>query len=39
MVKTLHDMFVLGLPVAEKVLRPITVYFFLIVTALFAVIY
>src|SRR5438270_13319735 len=30
MVKTLHDMFVLGLPVAEKVLRPITVYFFLI---------
>src|SRR5207249_3508044 len=30
MVKTLHDMFVLGLPIAEKVLRPITVYFFLI---------
>jgi uncharacterized membrane protein YcaP (DUF421 family) len=31
MVKTLHDMFVLGLPVAEKVLRPVTVYFFLII--------
>src|SRR6476469_5153903 len=28
--KTLHDMFVLGLPVAEKILRPIVVYFFLI---------
>ena len=30
MEKTLHDMFVLGLPVAEKILRPITVYFFLV---------
>ena len=30
MEKTLHDMFVLGVPVAEKILRPITVYFFLI---------
>ena len=29
--KTLHDMFVLGLPVAEKMLRPIVVYVFLIV--------
>jgi uncharacterized membrane protein YcaP (DUF421 family) len=29
--KVLHDMFVLGLPVAEKVLRPIVVYAFLIV--------
>jgi uncharacterized membrane protein YcaP (DUF421 family) len=29
--KTLHDMFVLGLPVAEKILRPIVVYVFLIV--------
>jgi uncharacterized membrane protein YcaP (DUF421 family) len=28
---TLHDMFALGLPVAEKVLRPIVVYVFLIV--------
>jgi uncharacterized membrane protein YcaP (DUF421 family) len=28
--KTLHDMFVLTLPVAEKVLRPIVVYVFLI---------
>lgn len=31
MEKTVHDMFVLGLPVAEKVLRPIVVYAFLIV--------
>jgi uncharacterized membrane protein YcaP (DUF421 family) len=30
MVKILHDMFVLGLPVTEKMLRPITVYVFLI---------
>jgi uncharacterized membrane protein YcaP (DUF421 family) len=29
--KTIHDMFFLGLPVAEKVLRPIVVYVFLIV--------
>jgi len=29
--KTLFDMFVLGLPVAEKILRPIVVYVFLIV--------
>jgi uncharacterized membrane protein YcaP (DUF421 family) len=29
--KVLHDMFVLGLPVAEKVLRPVVVYIFLIV--------
>lgn len=29
--KTLHDMFVLGLPIAEKMLRPIVVYVFLIV--------
>src|SRR2546427_10962624 len=29
--KSLHDMFVLGLPVAEKMLRPIIVYVFLIV--------
>src|SRR6516165_3908079 len=29
--KTLHDMFVLGLPVIEKVARPIVVYLFLIV--------
>ena len=28
--KTLHDMFALGLPVLEKILRPIVVYFFLI---------
>jgi uncharacterized membrane protein YcaP (DUF421 family) len=28
--KLLHDMFALGPPVAEKMLRPITVYFFLI---------
>jgi uncharacterized membrane protein YcaP (DUF421 family) len=31
MEKTLHDMFALGLPVAEKALRPIIVYLFLIV--------
>ncbi len=31
MEKTLHDMFVLTLPVAEKVLRPVVVYVFLIV--------
>jgi uncharacterized membrane protein YcaP (DUF421 family) len=30
-VKLLHDMFDLGLPVAEKILRPIVVYAFLIV--------
>ena len=29
--KLLHDMFTLGLPVAEKILRPIVVYAFLIV--------
>ena len=29
--KLLHDMFVLGLPVAEKIIRPIVVYVFLIV--------
>ncbi len=29
--KTLHDMFVLGLPLAEKMLRPVLVYGFLIV--------
>src|SRR5262249_11126537 len=29
--KLLHDMFALGLPVAEKILRPIIVYLFLIV--------
>src|SRR5581483_4508006 len=29
--KTLHDMFVLGLPIVEKMLRPVLVYFFLIV--------
>jgi uncharacterized membrane protein YcaP (DUF421 family) len=28
--KTLHDMFYLGVPVAEKIIRPIAVYFFLI---------
>jgi len=31
MEKTLHDMFVLGLPIAEKMLRPVVVYIFLIV--------
>ena len=31
MEKALHDMFVLGLPVAEKVLRPVVVYAFLII--------
>jgi len=29
--RTLHDMFVLGLPLAEKILRPIVVYLFLVV--------
>src|SRR5690349_18611416 len=29
--KTLHDMFVLGLPIIEKMIRPVIVYFFLIV--------
>jgi uncharacterized membrane protein YcaP (DUF421 family) len=29
--KLFHDMFVLGLPVAEKILRPIVVYVFLVV--------
>ncbi len=29
--KLLHDMFVLGLPIAEKILRPVLVYLFLIV--------
>src|SRR5437763_1466220 len=29
--RTLHDMFVLGLPIAEKIARPIVVYVFLIV--------
>src|SRR5438034_7714930 len=29
--KLLHDMFALGLPVAEKILRPLMVYAFLIV--------
>jgi uncharacterized membrane protein YcaP (DUF421 family) len=29
--KTLHDMFVLGLPLAEKMARPVVVYIFLIV--------
>jgi uncharacterized membrane protein YcaP (DUF421 family) len=28
--KLIHDMFFLGLPVAEKVLRPVLIYFFLI---------
>src|SRR5437879_9345583 len=28
--KMLHDMFFLGLPIAEKIMRPIVVYFFLI---------
>src|SRR5438046_6393109 len=31
MTKIMHDMFFLGLPVAEKVLRPVLVYLFLIV--------
>src|SRR5436305_7169118 len=31
MTQTLHDMFGLGLPIAEKVLRPVVVYVFLIV--------
>src|SRR2546423_2311899 len=30
-VHVLHDMFALGLPIAEKILRPIVVYVFLIV--------
>ena len=30
-IKLVHDMFALGLPVAEKILRPIIVYVFLIV--------
>ena len=30
MAKMLHDMFVLGVPVAEKILRPVVVYAFLI---------
>src|SRR6476661_2457003 len=30
-IKTLHDMFWLGVPVLEKILRPITIYAFLIV--------
>jgi uncharacterized membrane protein YcaP (DUF421 family) len=29
--KTLHDMFVLGLPILEKMIRPVVVYFFLII--------
>src|SRR5258708_40172914 len=29
--RTLHDMFALGLPVLEKILRPILVYLFLVV--------
>src|ERR1700682_5271199 len=29
--RVLHDMFALGLPVAEKILRPIVVYVFLVV--------
>src|SRR5579872_5018742 len=29
--KTMHDMFALGLPVLEKILRPVVVYVFLIV--------
>src|SRR5437773_3690792 len=28
--KVLHDMFFLGLPIAEKIIRPVVVYFFLI---------
>ena len=31
-IKTLHDMFWLGVPVIEKILRPITIYAFLIVS-------
>jgi uncharacterized membrane protein YcaP (DUF421 family) len=30
--RSLHDMFVLGLPLAEKILRPIVVYIFLVVS-------
>src|SRR5262252_6045822 len=29
--KTIHDMFALGLPVLEKILRPVIVYVFLII--------
>src|SRR5213083_378426 len=29
--KVFHDMFVLGLPVAEKVIRPVVVYAFLVI--------
>src|SRR6266478_2279639 len=29
--ESLHDMFVLGLPLAEKILRPIVVYVFLVI--------
>ena len=28
--KALHDMFFLGLPIAEKIVRPVVVYFFLV---------
>jgi len=28
--KALHDMFFLGLPIAEKIIRPVVVYFFLV---------
>jgi uncharacterized membrane protein YcaP (DUF421 family) len=31
-IKLVHDMFALGLPVAEKVLRPVVVYIFLVVS-------
>jgi len=31
LIKVLHDMFVLGLPLSEKVLRPVVVYAFLII--------
>ena len=31
-IKTLHDMFWLGVPVLEKILRPIAIYAFLIVS-------
>src|SRR4029077_1324322 len=30
--RTMHDMFALGLPIAEKVLRPILVYAFLVIS-------
>jgi hypothetical protein len=29
--KVIHDMFFLGLPIAEKIIRPVIVYVFLIV--------